>query len=86
MTDDTPLSRETLEEVYAELQAEEIAALCKMQTGRALARLSELAQTADDPELRRQAAAVLAEVSERLRETGQDVSRWSTEEPGDKPN
>jgi hypothetical protein len=37
VTDETPLSREILQEVDAELQAEEVAALCKMQTGRALA-------------------------------------------------
>ena len=86
MTEETPLSRQILEHIYVAPPAEKVAALCKMQTGRALARLAELAQTTADPELRRQAAAMLAEVSERLRETGQDVSRWSTEEPVDKPN
>jgi len=86
VTDETLLSQQILEEIYIAVQAEEVEALCKMHTGLALARLSGLAQTAADPGLRRQAAAVLAEVSERLRETGQDVSRWSTEEPGDEPN
>jgi len=98
VTDDTPLSRETLEEVYAELQAEEIAALCKMQTGRALARLSELARTAADPKVRSDAtetlnstvARLLEHVLDRLVETAREgglaVSRRSTEQPGDKPS
>ena len=55
MTEETPLSREILQEVDAEL---EVAALCKMQTGRALARLSEL-QTAADPKVRSEATETL---------------------------
>ena len=47
---------------------------------------SELAQTAADPKLRSEAAALLAATVARLREVGQDISRWNTEQPGDKPS
>jgi hypothetical protein len=60
VTDDTLLPQQILEEMYFALQAEEVAAFCKMHTGPALARLSELAQTAADPKLRSEAAALLA--------------------------
>ena len=63
MTDETLLSRETLEDVDA---AAEVAAFCKMHTGRALERLLELSQTAGDLRLRRKASALLAAVVGRL--------------------
>ena len=65
---------------------ETIRALCIMHTGKALARLSEIAQAAADPQLRSEAVALLAKMSARLREDGQDISRWSIEPQGNKPN
>jgi hypothetical protein len=75
VTDETLLSRETLEDVDAALQAAEVAAFCKMHTGRALERLLEIAQTAGDPRLRRQASALLTKMVGRLCESGLNVSR-----------
>jgi hypothetical protein len=72
VTDDTPPSREILQEVDAEL---EVAALCKMQTGRALARLSELAQTAADPKVRSEATETLNSTVARLLEHVLDLNR-----------
>ena len=86
VTNETLLSRETLEDVDAALQAAEVAAFCKMLTGPALERLLEIAQTAGDPRLRRKATALLAAVVGRLCEAGLNVSRESTEQRGDKPS
>jgi hypothetical protein len=74
VTNDTPPSREILQEVDAELQAEKVAALCKMQTGRALARLAEL-QTAADPKVRSDATETLNSTVARLLEHVLDLSR-----------
>jgi len=86
VTDDLLLSQQILEEMYVALQAEQVEAICRMHTSEALARLSEIAQTADDPQLRSEAVALLAKMSARLREDGQDISRWSIEPQGNKPN
>jgi hypothetical protein len=67
VTNDTPLPRQVLEHVYVAPQAEKVAALCKTQTGRALARLAEL-QTAADPKVRSDATAVLDSTVARLLE------------------
>jgi hypothetical protein len=75
VTDDILLSQQILEEMYFALRGEEVAALCRTHTGPALARLSELAQTAADPKLRSEAAALLTATVVRLRETCRDVSR-----------
>jgi len=86
VTNETLLSRETLEDASAALQAAEVAAFCKMHTGPALGRLLEIAQTAGDPRLRRKATALLAKMVGRLCEAGLSVSRESTERLGDKPS
>jgi len=70
--------REILQEVDAELQ---VAALCKMQTGRALARLAEL-QTAADPKVRSDATAVLDSTVARLLEHVLDLNRLVRESAG----
>ena len=85
MTNETLLSRETLEDVVAALQAAEVAAFCKMHTGSALERLLEIAQTAGDPRLRRKASALLAAVVAQLCESGLNVSRESTEQRASGP-
>jgi hypothetical protein len=82
VTDDTPPSREILQEVDAELQAEKVAALCKMQTDRALARLSELAQTAADPKVRSDATETLNSTVVRLLEHVLDLNRLVRESAG----
>jgi hypothetical protein len=58
VNNETLVSRETLEEMHFAFQAEEVAAFCKMHTGRALERLLELSQTAGDPRLRHKASAL----------------------------
>ena len=73
MTNDTPLPRQVLEHIYV-ATAEKVAALCKMQTGRALARLSEL-QTAADPKVRSEATETLNRTVARLLEHVLDLSR-----------
>ena len=74
MTEETPLSRQILEHIYVAPQAEKVAALCKMQTGRALARLAEL-QTAADPKVRSDATETLNSTVARLLEHVLDLSR-----------
>jgi len=73
VTNDTPLPRQVLEHIYV-ATAEKVAALCKMQTGRALARLSEL-QTAADPKVRSEATETLNSTVARLLEHVLDLSR-----------
>jgi hypothetical protein len=85
VTDETLLSQQILEDAYVALQANEIAAFCKMHTGPALERLLELSQTAGDPRLRRKASALLAAVVGRLCESGLNVSRESTEQRASGP-
>ena len=48
VTNETLLSQQILKDVHVALQAEEVAAFCKMHTGPALERLLETAQTAGD--------------------------------------
>jgi hypothetical protein len=73
---------------------------CRKEMGYALSCLLEIAQTAADPRVRREATAGLNSTMGRLleqvldlgrlvetaREAGLDVSRRSTEQPGDKPS
>ncbi len=59
--------------------------LALMHTGYAVSRLSELTQSAD-PAIRRKARRLLRQVATRLRDAGQDISRWSTAPPNGRPN
>jgi hypothetical protein len=63
--------------------AAEIKSICRAHMPEAIERLIEIAATARNPKLRRKASAFLLS---RLREAGLDVSRRSTEQPGDKPS
>ncbi len=59
--------------------------LALMHTGYALSQLAELSHCAD-PAIRRKARRLLRQVATRLRDAGQDISRWVTTPPGDRPN
>jgi len=56
-----------------------------MHTGRALSLLAELTQSADRA-IRREARQLLRQVATRLQDAGQDISQWTTAQPGDRPN
>ncbi len=59
----------------------------RLHTGEALARLAEIAgDKSSDPELRRNAQLALKRYAKQLGGAGQDISRWVSTPPGDRPN
>jgi hypothetical protein len=53
--------------------------------GYALSRLAELSHSSD-PAIRRGARRLLRQQAERLREGGEEISRWVALSPSDRPN
>jgi hypothetical protein len=64
---------------------DEIRVRCRMLTGKAISVLAEVTSVSTDPRVRDEAARVLHEISERMREQGHDISQWVEPPPSGKP-